>query len=724
MGNEKYKFWGIYNLKLWAMRYLFLILSVLFSFSSPVKSQGLFQQLLADGGEILYIVPSETIIVQQGTAFGSIALPSTISVAKVNNVMETAGVVWSPSGYDGNTPGFYVLEGAPTGYKNPYNVKATIEVVVSHLTNDAVYYDFNKLTESDEAVISTVTDQCGNFNATGVGSPQCNVVFDNNSAYTGIKTFRDEGLKGLNMGTSGDNAFADQNFIEIYFVVNLVDGQQANGIQIFSGRTSDTNVTFGAFLSSTGTLTVTWGYTANRFTYDVSNYFANGEVRLYFGRIVLDFTNDLVEVYRNQRLLSGSYSLSTIVGKNPASYNNTANLYVGLSNQNGTSAGDNISPSYFHKFAITNTVRTKANAFEVEKEFIKGIYKSWMNEFKTSPGNVTAKRNAFINHIFNGNGLPTSTNYEDRDLTYGNANMHEVSVAGLTNANTSNIVMLRHDMTDNLGNVWRNFSYFIPNSGTRNGKLFIDHKGHGSEGGATHLALINDIMAEGYDVYLVAMPKGDNTNTDNSVVGDPYIRGHEDLYNEGLDDGIGPYSPLHLFYEASIRGLNHILANPGTYGSFSDIYAVGLSGGGQSVVQWGAMDTRITRTYCDRGIAPSSWKQYPFTGSTVNNDYEQWQANGFNTNNGPRNYAFYAENTVMDAILLCTTGGRRFFHLSHTEDPTTVMGGYGNLAWTHAMQKKAIEMGGTYGVFLNTVDNEEAHLYQPAERAAIIADLP
>lgn len=676
-------------------------------------------------GEILYIVPSQTVIVPEGTAFGSIPLPGTVEVFTVEEETLTKDVTWNSVGYDGNTPGFYVLEGSPLGIGNSLGVKAHIEVVVSHLTNEQIYYDFNKLSGADEAVITTVTDECGNFNATGINSPQVNVLLDNNADYVGVKSFRDEDLKCLSTGTSGDGVFADQNFIDIYFVFNTSDGQQTSGIQIFGGRTADTNVTFQIFINGSGTLTVTWGYGAgNRFTYDVSNYLGNGELQCYFGRVVLDFTNDVVEIYRNQRLMSGAYSLSTIVGKNPASYSNTSHLYVGAGNANGTPSADNDSPTYFHKFAISNTVRTKDQAFEIEKEFIKGMYRSWTEEFKTSLGNVTAKRAALIAYIFNGNGLPVTTNFEDRDLTYGGANMHEVSIAGLVGATTASIAMLRHDMTDNNGEVWQNFSYWIPNSGTKNGKLFIDHKGHGSEGGSTHLAMINDILAEGFDVLLVAMPKGDNTNTDNLVVGSPYTRGHEDLFNEGLDDGIGPYTALHLFFEASIRALNHILANPGTYDTYTEIYSVGLSGGGQTISYWSAMDTRITRTYCDRGVSPTTWKQYPFAISTANNDYEQNPANGLDTNTGPRNYAFHAENTVMDAILLCTTGGRRFFHLSHTEDPTGVLGGYGNLAWTHAMEKKAIEIGGTYGIFLNTVSNQEAHLYQAAERAAILADLP
>lgn len=671
-------------------------------------------------GEILYIVPAQTIIVQEGTAFASVPLPGTVDVVTVDDEAVTTDVTWSSVGYNGNTPGFYVLDGSPLGFNNPLGVKAHIEVVVSHLTNEHIYYDFSKLTEADEAIITTLTDQCGNFNATGVNDPQCEILFDNEAAYPGIKVFRDIGLRGFDMGTSGDNGIADQNIVSWQFCINTLDGIQTNGIQIFAGRTSDTNITFNCIIDASGNLVVNWGYASNRFTYTVNSYLVNGENQLLFGRVVMDFTADTVTVYRNQRTISGSFTLSTIVGKNPASYSNTANLYLGVSNQNGTPAGDNTTASYFHKFAFT-TEKTQEESLDIEKEWIKGIFDGWRTEFRTSTGNVTVKRAAIIDHIFNGNGYPATTNFEDRTLNYVGANMHEVPVASLVGA--GQVSRIVHEVTDNDGWTWTYYTYLIRNSGTFNGKLFIDHKGHGSEGGTTHLNMINDILAAGFDVLLVAMPKGDNTNTDNTIeVGNPYTRGHEDLYNEGLDDGV--YSPLHLFFEATVRALNHVLANPSDYNTYTEVNAVGLSGGGWSVTWLAAMDTRITRTYCDRGINLTSWKQYPFNVSTQNSDYEQNPSNGFDTNVGPANFAFYAEHTTMDAILLAVTGGRRYMQLSHTEDPTIVQGGYGHMAWESVMMKKAIEMGGSYELFLNTISNQEAHLYQAAERAAIIADLP
>lgn len=617
-------------------------------------------------------------------------------------------ITWNEGDYDGETAGVYNLSG--TGV----TIRVTVEA--SKLADARVFYDAMRLTEADEDTITTFADQAGNFNATGANTPKCNVFA---AGGNNVKSYRDDGNTYFDMGTSGDNGLVDRNF-HIHIPFSTLDGLMASGIQLMGGRTASADETFQVFITAAAQLNVSWGNGTQRWLYRVDNIIGDNEVPLLFVNIKGDFDSDTVEVERNGIVLSGVFvddaTFDPISAFTPGDYQNTANLYFGNSNANG-SVTTNTTASYIYKLAFTD-LKTSAEIKAINKEFIRSMYRAWPSRFHVTPSNAAAQRQTIIDFFWLGTaGVPASTTADATSAAYSGT-MHGIDTGDLTDV--ASVTQLRFDVVDDDDWTWSYYIYHIKNS-SPNGDLMIQHRGHDSEAPASTLATINYWTALGYDVLLCAMPVSDPMpNGDNTIeVGHPYTAGHEELFADGLITDT--YSAGHLFFESQYRALSHILANAGTYGAISKVCATGLSGGAWTVMWWAAFDTRIDEVYPARGNRDQSSKWAPFIKSTISNDQEQAPANG-DTSNGTQWVNFHDDHSLMDLIALAAEGGRKVMITSHIEDSAD-LGGWTMFAWEQAAIQRAEEMGGEYSLYMNFTSGEGTHDWYDTERDAIAAEL-
>lgn len=329
---------------------------------------------------------------------------------------------------------------------------------------------------------------------------------------------------------------------------------------------------------------------------------------------------------------------------------------------------------------------------------------SWMDFYSTAATSSTTRTSA-INYIFNGNGIPSGY----ATLTVMSAAhtgvMHVINSSALTGF--SSITRYRVTWTDVDGFTWTHYLYQIFASSPA-GRLMMDHIGHETDTTQKHADLINALLALGIDVLYSSMPVcGENVETNTSITGTT-TTGHNQMLSGGLDR-VG-YSPLELFFFDKIIALNYIVANQ-SYGS--NIYACGISGGGWTATLLGAMDTRITKVFCVRGVMPQKMK-------SAAGDYEQGDSLA---TSGSRVYTdFYRTiSSVSDLIMLCCTGGRYYKTIANSYDSTL-----GNVVWKYVGDKfteLATSYGGTYEQFISNASGQATHGYQTDDISAITDEL-
>lgn len=571
-----------------------------------------------------------------------------------------------------------------------------------------VFYDFTRLPEANGATITTVTDQMGNFNATGVNSPVCEEFTFNGDT---IKSFKDEGNKHFNMGTTGIT-LANKSF-EVWIVFSSTDGRMASSIQLFGARGADVNRTFLAFINTTGDISIAYGYNGvTRFSERFPNFLADGSIPISLIRIRVNFEADVVLFYLNGEQVGGSIQdQGPVSALNPALFDQPNNILLGNLDANG-SVSTNTTASNFYQVYFTDKLAGPSSSnlqdVMVENSIMKDIlsrYTQWQNELGVTLANISAKRADMIDYIFNGNGLPANETPTSINTNY-TGSMHGVALSGITGEGT--VVQTRWDVTDGDAENWANYIYFIPNA-TPTNNWMIEHRGHGSEGTATHTTAINRAIAEGYNVIFMGMPLSDpDTDGQNTTSNPAASAGHEALYEDGIDTV--SYNALELFFSSQVQAINYLFANY----TVESLYGLGLSGGAYTLSILAAIDTRITKTIADRGFMPRSAKYYPFYKSGFEPDFEQGGANGLQVKCGPRVYQFFTDHPQLEIMAMCTDGGRVYGTMTHTND-SSIFYGYTWLAWKNAMKSKAVELGGRYFQYLNKTDGESVHAYQPTE---------
>lgn len=569
-----------------------------------------------------------------------------------------------------------------------------------------IHYDFTKLPEANGATITTVDDMQNLVDGAGVNSPTCEVLSFNGDS---IKSFKDETNRAFNLGNLVPLNVLNKSF-EIWFAISTTDGMMASAIQICGSRTSDTNVNCGVFISSTGILNIIWGYTGSRIVVVSSAaVLIDGSNPVQFFRCRVNFESDSIQFYLNEESIAANTSEGTIVGLNPASYNNTANWHVGTINSNGT-LSSNTTASNFFQFMVTNKLAGATGGSLqdtlVWSKFVQSViqnYTQWQNELGVTLANISSKRDDMIAYIFNGNGIPTDDTPDAVNSSYTGL-MHGVDTSSLVGAGT--VRQIRWDILDGDSFTWTYYQYIIPKSSGSTNKWMICHRGHGSEGAATHLAAINRALSEGYDVMWVAMPiASPDTDGQNTTNNPAATLGHEALYQDGIDTV--SYNALELFFHSQVCGINYLQANF----TVTTLFAIGISGGAYTVSILAAIDTRITKTVAVRGFRPRSSKYYPFIEAGHEPDFEQGGANDLQAKCGPRVYQFFTDHPQLEIMAMCTDGGRMYGTITHTND-TARFGGYTWKAWKDALKTKCNELGGRYFQFIDTTTGNGNHAYQ------------
>lgn len=571
-----------------------------------------------------------------------------------------------------------------------------------------VLYEITKIPESNGATITTLDDARNNFNGTGVNSPTCEVLSYNGDS---VKSFKDETNKAFTLGTPGTTLF-NKSF-EIWFVMCTTDGQMPSGIQVMGSRPADTNRLCSLFFGTTGFLSIAWGYTGGRVvTITTSHALLDGSNGIEMFRVRVNFEGDSITVYKNGEQVSNNTTEGTIVGKDPALYDNTVDEHFGTVSANGT-LSSNTTASNFFAFMITDKLAGPSGGSQqdlvIESRFIKPIidsYTQWQNELGVTSANIASKRADMIDYIFNGNGLPAGATPAAVNTSYTGL-MHGVNTSGLVGAGT--VRQIRWDVLDGDGETWSYYQYIIPKASGSTNKWLINHRGHGSEGAATHLTMINRALSEGYDVMFMAMPLASpDTGGQNTTTNPAATLGHEALYQDGIDTV--SYNAMELFLHSQVTGINYLEANF----TVSSLAAVGLSGGAWTISMHAAIDTRIDKSVAFRGFRPRSSKYFPWIESTHEPDFEQGGANGLQVKCGPRVYQFFTDHPQLEIMAMCTDGGRLHGTCTHVNDNAR-FGGWSWKAWKDGLKTKANELGGRYFQHLSQRDGQSNHEYQQVE---------
>lgn len=329
----------------------------------------------------------------------------------------------------------------------------------------------------------------------------------------------------------------------------------------------------------------------------------------------------------------------------------------------------------------------------------------WFTPFYKTAG-LEATRNALINFVFNGNGLPVG--YSDLTVmsTSHTGVMHGINSSALTGF--SSITRYRVTKLDVDGFTWTHYAYRIYSS-TPNNKLIVQSEGHGEPGSAElgTASLINQLLAAGYDVLYRSMPvRGENVET-NPTITATGSTGHNQFLSGGLDR-VG-YSPLELFFFDIHIALNYIADND----PYDEIYAVGISGGAWTVSFLSAMDTRITKTMAVRGPT------MPPVLNTGAGDYEQGNVlatSGTRLFNG----LYRTICSYMDIIVLASSN-RMYKTIANTYDTSV-----GHVVHKYTNARYVKECAAVGGVYKIGIDNQAAnayHQYQTSDIAEIMEEL-
>lgn len=303
-------------------------------------------------------------------------------------------------------------------------------------------------------------------------------------------------------------------------------------------------------------------------------------------------------------------------------------------------------------YNITKRIRVPVSDAGINPKFLRGFPSYHLNVT-----DVQATRAALIAEVFNGGGLPANAVPALIEYSYSGT-MHQTSTSAVTGEYLT--TKLAFNRTDRSGYVWTHIVYHIQATANSN-KCCLVNGGHGSESG--HLAIIQDLIANGIDVLYCAMPVTFQNTENNPTVNATGVSGHNDIKTGGLDNGV--YNPLELFLFDKIEAINYVKMNF----NYLDIYMCGCSGGGWTTLMTAAMDSRIRKSIDFRGATPSQFLDNP-----VEVDYEQGPymvdlsytyADGATS---PHLTAMYTSINYYDLMILASSDGREFHTMHHYND--------------------------------------------------------
>ena len=221
-----------------------------------------------------------------------------------------------------------------------------------------------------------------------------------------------------------------------------------------------------------------------------------------------------------------------------------------------------------------------------------------------------------------------------------------------------------------------------------NGRLVIYHGGHRGIPD-TRKNVIERFLFEGYSVLEMSMPMaGYNFN---QIYHPPVGTYHEGL--TVLD------RPMRFFFEQVTVAVNYLTLVRG----FSDIYMVGISGGGWTTVVYAALDPRITASYPVAGSNPFYLNEQLGFGS----DFEQANPDFYQ-------YASYLE------LYLLGSAGRRQLQVFNVFDDCCFAGTYSN-TFKGYIQVEAERIGGSFDISLD--DTFVGHMISDYAIEIIVSDI-
>lgn len=365
---------------------------------------------------------------------------------------------------------------------------------------------------------------------------------------------------------------------------------------IFIGRTLKLGVSLGVAPSSNVTLTRTVG--TSKFTTDVSSLSfttANWMVPQYFeltaGAITAGLEWDTLTMTRSD---GGERTIYVPVIKN--------NVYTGF------------------------TTATWATNL--------GLWRSWRELRNT--GTVQRLHDLmFSGHGDTGNfpqGQPTLT------AAGFTGQMHQVLSTNLTNVSSID------KFTHTVRNSFTHYSYLIKSSVTSVHKLLFLTVGHGELANSNEL-LINNFMAIGWDVWLLAMPLNSINVVDTGVhpsINSTGSTGHNQMYI--LDSPA--YCALGLFFFDKVEALNYAVAHL----SYTEYNVTGASGGAYTAATWKAIDTRLSRAVIRPTVMRSSF--------TIGLDYEAAALRVSVANTSDQCWALNDEIDTLAQLLMAASAGK------------------------------------------------------------------
>ncbi len=299
-----------------------------------------------------------------GTVYGSLSLPSTVDVTLSDLSTDTVSITWDAGTYDEDIADVYTLIGTLSGYSNPGDIVAAINVSV-YETGDAViddlahlYYDFTLLTGANAAAISNgnagLEDQSpNNRDATIVNTPVIREVTIDGTTY---KALNDSGTQCVSTGLNGQTIL-NASF-EIYLLYQGSDGQPGSSIPLFGGI-DGVPKGINVQLNSDGKISIFYGNATSTFTWSsTSAVLNNGSNPSVLLRIRVDFEADTIQVWKSganqaqtdnfntvESTYPGSFSAGNISTVDPTLYDSTVTLYVGARNVSGTASSNAIAGS-------------------------------------------------------------------------------------------------------------------------------------------------------------------------------------------------------------------------------------------------------------------------------------------------------------------------------------------------------------------------------------------
>lgn len=516
-----------------------------------------------------------------------------------------------------------------------------------------------------------------------------------------VPGFVDTGNDAINIGQTTALKTAFRSSHEQHWFGAIEDGQIAASYNLYGTLNASTGYV-NCYVETNGRLNfgyaTAFGSNAVNWQSAATDVIVNGDTGFLYLLVRWDFEADAVTVWKNGVLVAGSVTAGTLSSVNPTLWDTSQDFYVGALNNAG-SISTNTQNIHQVRFAVTDTGTPASSLTYFSTIFDNAL---WLNEFRVTASNASATREAIIDAIFSEGTLPTAST-PNSTASVVSGSIHGVPISTILNKGTiTRWTYIRDGATNKL--------YYITSTASPRNEVMIYCNGHSP---ANDILAVNNYLAEGYDVVYAAMA----ASGDPEDLGDNTASGTWTPVAGGNHNEMSPLnvSGLQYFLFDKFAAINYLDANF----SHNHIYMSGLSGGGWTTVFVSALDTRIEKSFPIRGYKPRIYKCYS---TPALSDFEQGGSNGTTTGSGQAIYDFFTTYTYESLIALGTTGGRRVYTVTHTDD-TALLGGNSFNTWSSTMQTLAVTLSGTYGLFLNSAGAEANHQIWQSEMNAILAQL-